>query len=511
MLKLLIVDDEALEREGLQFIISRAMPDECEFFHAAGARQAIELCDSVSPDIGFVDMKMPGMSGLDAIREIKRRHPEMRIVIITAYDDFDYAKEAIGLGVKEYLLKPAKRETIVDLLHKLRSEIEQQRMERERQLQSLDQISMLIPAAETELALYLMNGHLPAFMPDPLFELLAPRFRSGYAVTCVLPFHHELHDRRFRQKCVDRLVHVAKTANDTIAGPLIGNQISLFIWNNKEWTRGEYRKEATETAQRLIRRIKTEFKMEPVVGIGPLSFEFQQLQESYFLSLMAAISGGPAQFCFYDQTAEEAEKPEDRIASYRRLMESLENGDAETAMCALQFLHGLPENKQKQAIIELGALIDWRVYELGVGVETAELDAGLSNETLLHQLTMNIRNICRFVAEERTGKNAGRLVERAQKFIKENYMKELTLEQVAEEVNLNPYYFSKLFKQETGETFIDYVTGIRIDRAKKLMSDPRLSLKEVCFSVGYRDPAYFTRVFKKMVGVTPSEYRVIRR
>lgn len=86
-------------------------------------------------------------------------------------------------------------------------------------------------------------------------------------------------------------------------------------------------------------------------------------------------------------------------------------------------------------------------------------------------------------------------------------MKELSLEKAAREAGLSPYYFSRLFKRETGDTFIDYVTKIRIEKAKQLVRDPKRSMKEVCFEVGYRDPAYFTRVFKKMVGCTPSQYR----
>ncbi len=92
-------------------------------------------------------------------------------------------------------------------------------------------------------------------------------------------------------------------------------------------------------------------------------------------------------------------------------------------------------------------------------------------------------------------------------FIQEKFHEELSLEDVAEHVHLNPYYFSKVFKQQTGETFIDYVTRLRIERAKECIRDGQFSLKEVCYLVGYKDPNYFSRVFKKVTGVTPTEYR----
>jgi two-component system response regulator YesN len=99
------------------------------------------------------------------------------------------------------------------------------------------------------------------------------------------------------------------------------------------------------------------------------------------------------------------------------------------------------------------------------------------------------------------------VVDRAAVYIVERYQEELSLEEVAEHVHLNPHYFSKVFKQQTGETFIDYVTRLRIDKAKALILDGQFSLKEVCYMVGYKDPNYFSRVFKKVTGVTPTEYR----
>ena len=95
----------------------------------------------------------------------------------------------------------------------------------------------------------------------------------------------------------------------------------------------------------------------------------------------------------------------------------------------------------------------------------------------------------------------------AKRFIDSNFHRDITLEDVAKEVNLSTYYFSKLFKSEIGENFIDYLTHVRLDRAKELLENKNLSIKEICFTIGYADPNYFSRNFKKIVGVTPTEYR----
>ena len=99
------------------------------------------------------------------------------------------------------------------------------------------------------------------------------------------------------------------------------------------------------------------------------------------------------------------------------------------------------------------------------------------------------------------------IIVRAKEYISDNYNKDISLDSVSKYVDKSPYYFSKLFKDETGENFIDYLTNIRIEKAKHMLSDKEISIKEICIDVGYSDPNYFSRTFKKCIGITPSEYR----
>ena len=110
------------------------------------------------------------------------------------------------------------------------------------------------------------------------------------------------------------------------------------------------------------------------------------------------------------------------------------------------------------------------------------------------------------IREEREQRTSN-MIDKATAYIRERFHEDISLEDAADHVHLNPYYFSKVFKQQTGETFIDYVTRLRIEKAKALMAKQELSLKEVCYQVGYNDPNYFSRVFKKVTGMTPTEYR----
>ena len=117
-----------------------------------------------------------------------------------------------------------------------------------------------------------------------------------------------------------------------------------------------------------------------------------------------------------------------------------------------------------------------------------------------------ITQACRNITTKREEQTSG-LIFKAKTYIEENYSKDISLDDVSRIVDISPYYFSKLFKEETGENFIEYVTNRRIEKAKELLEHSSLNIKCICVDTGYSDPNYFSRIFKKQVGVTPTEYR----
>jgi two-component system response regulator YesN len=118
------------------------------------------------------------------------------------------------------------------------------------------------------------------------------------------------------------------------------------------------------------------------------------------------------------------------------------------------------------------------------------------------KIAQSTRNI-----STKADEKANRIIAKARAFIDRNFQRDLTLEEVSREVHVSPYYFSKLFKEQTGENFINYLTLRRIETAKQLLSDGRLNVKSVCTEIGYNDPNYFSRLFKRFEGITPTEYR----
>ncbi|OAB35957.1 response regulator [Paenibacillus glacialis] len=443
MYRILIADDEALEREGLEWIIQRMMPDTFQVIHADNGRTAIERAEEHRPHIVMMDVNMPGIQGLAAIREIKERLPDTKFVLVTAYDYFAYAKEALTLGVKEYLLKPAKREQIVTVLEELISEIKVEKQRRQDVLELKHKLSQLLPLVENELSLMFMVDQTLDTDAEQLSEWLDFPLAQGCAIVVAFPEHAH---SQSHQKIYDIIRSFAKTNESScIISSLIERHMAIFLGKESRIQEDLWREQTKRFGEKLAMLTERQLQYEVSIGIGTLGSGADGFRKSYFEAVFASTyDAHQGNVCHFDELKQAVVHPLSESESHSFTAESTHRSYVISA------LHHIREEREKQTLTVL---------------------------------------------------------DRAQGYIQERFTEDLSLEEVADFVHLNPHYFSKIFKQQTGSTFIDYVTNLRIDKAKILMSSDHLSLKEVCYKVGYNDPNYFSRVFKKVTGITASEFR----
>lgn len=442
MYRILIADDEALEREGLEWIIQRMMPDTFQIIHADNGRTAIERAEEHRPHIVMMDINMPGIQGLTAIREIKEKLPDTKFVLVTAYDYFAYAKEALTLGVKEYLLKPAKRDQVISVLEELVSELTLEKKRRMDELELRHKVSQLLPLVENELSLMFMVDQTLDTDAEQLSEWLDFPLHRGYAIVIAFPEH--IHQQN-KQKIYDTIRSFAKTNKSScIVSSLIERHMAIFIEKDPTIPEDLWKEESKRYGDKLAILTKKQLQYDVSIGIGTLNSGAEGFRKSYFEAVFAST---------YDE--------HHRTVCH---FEELKQGDIHST-----------ESESHSFISESGH----KSYVISA----------------LHQ-----------IREEREQQTIT-VLDRAQAYIQDRYTEDLSLEEVADFVHLNAHYFSKIFKQQTGSNFIDYVTKLRIDKAKSLMNSESLSLKEVCYKVGYNDPNYFSRVFKRVTGITASEFR----
>lgn len=420
MLRLLIADDEKYDRDSINGILSVGFTGQLEISEARNGREAIEISERLRPDIVIMDIKMPGINGLNAIHEIRKLLPGVYFIIITAYDYFDFAVEAVKNNVKEYVLKPFSK---TELLEKVKEAVNTVNAERERrrlEIENQEKLCNLMPVLENELSFSIINNSIYNIDYDTYMRYLNINFVN----TCAMVV--QIRESSGSPKSVEGSSEVIKFQIGEYIKEYIGRryraiasyrftkELVYFICLENYGNEDETRLKVTSLASDLKREIKRYFDISLRIGIGSFYSGLNVMHKSY----------------------------KEACAS---LEYKTENSDI---ICYMDIENDV-NDREKVALF---------------------------------------RNV--------------------EQYILDNLKEELDLEKVAAKFNLSSFYFSRTFKEVVGHNFSDYINIVRISRAKELLKNDRMSVKEICFSVGYSDPNYFSKVFKKYLGISPTEYKV---
>lgn len=527
MYRIMLADDEGIVLDSLRMIIEKKFADQCQIETAKTGRDVIELAERFRPDIAFMDIQMPGINGIEAIREIQKSNPSVEFIILSAYDKFDYAKEAINLGVMEYVNKPFSARVITEVLEKALKTIDSRRKKRSDDLRIKEKMETVTPIIE--------NGFIYAIMFQEHFmenvdnykQLLGMDADYGCMLALVVG-DDQLGSRmtnavgagvRTQMKYAG-IRELVKETWDCVVGSVISNKIPVFIPMSHMKLEYESRIEMIDAARGLTRKLKKMTDISFRIGIGSIR-KLNESMDSYeeALKALASSTGSVAHVddlpiqCRYDE-----EYP---IDLEKELFESLKSGKGEECeRAAGRYFDWMIQNYDEKnmsvrlKILEFVLFAEHEAYlNGGMTYHFSDRENYLpmvmnaeSNSELRSWFVERFGESCRNMTTKKE-EHENQLVVRAQNYIQENFQKDLSLDEVSRQMDLSPYYFSKLFKEETGSNFVEYVTALRIGKAKELLAQKDLSMKEICMSVGYSDPNYFSRIFKKNTGVTPTEYR----
>ncbi|MBO9600291.1 MAG: response regulator [Cohnella sp.] len=383
MYRLLIADDEALEREGLEWIVQRMLPDTFEIVHAENGRRAIELAEERRPNIVLMDVQMPGIHGLDALREIRKVLPDAKFVLVTAYDSFHYAQTALTLGVKEYIVKPASREQVASLLRRLADELDREKANRVHQLELQNKVSTLQPLVENELALILMMDQALDSSPEQLAEWLDFPLGSCRCLVVAFPGFDSPTDRK---SLYETIRHTAKSFGSCLVSSIVEHHLAVFLRKPPQAS-GDWKEESLRLARKLNDVAQAMIKGKPSIGIGSLQSGSDGLRQSYFEAIFSSTCSEP--------------------------------------ICVFEDL------KQDGKMALSGQMADrdgWQNYLM----------------TVLQRI--------RDIREEQTMT----VIDRAKQYIRQRFTEDISLEAAAESVHLNPFYFSKVFKKHVGLSPLQY-------------------------------------------------------
>ncbi|MDR1536598.1 MAG: response regulator [Clostridiales bacterium] len=421
MYTVLIADDERIVIDSLNYIINKNFGNEFEIISARSGREALLIAQSKKIDIAFIDISMPGINGIQAIERMKETDPDIIFVILTAFDKFDFAKTALQLGVAQYLLKPIKREQIIEIVSEMRKRVAKRNKSRIEELEIFERLEKANLMLETELVESVISPPAKPNELDKRMSILGVSAIRGFLLLI-----------EFDEPFLSR--NGMSIARSDVAG-------------------GEYY---------CVR--------EQIKAVGDC--------------LVGALSDG-------------------RLAAIRLLADDCGNElifpDAEAIKKRLA--------EHAKAFVKIGA------SNYINGIDKAA-EAYTSAVLALRFATAKTPVVCYDEIKHRRAEEGKMLdrcginqpIQQTIAYINRHYERKLTLNLLADMVGISPNYFSKLFKEEAGVSFIEYLTQVRMAKAKALLAEKKKSIKEISIETGYRDSAYFTRSFKKFTGVVPTDY-----
>ena len=501
--------------------------------------RALELVGEKKPHLLVTDIRMPGCSGIDLIRQAKEAQPDLHCIIISGYQEFEYARSALKYGVEDYLLKPVKKEELTNLLIRLRAKLgeeaqnESQRVKNDenRQVQflrSLRQAAMTALRSET--------GPAPAF-PDAgrineTYGLTFPAAGSFYAIL-VRPDIADASERADSSRILMR--HTLDIVRRNIAGISKAYAAAqtregvAAVLCSDPYDPAEVRHCMTRIRKEIEQHRDLFGEIRISISVGGRRKAMEELpgsmQEAIWLCADRIRTGGSGSIL--RDAGTEALQLQDHfrmdVGSRKALQEAAEQLDAEGFQKALRDSFGALRAPGSHS----GRMVqEWFEEAVRVSVYGIEQNAApdpsfaedlysrfwfcRTEDEALRLLEDQLGDRICSLRSQKTSMESRPITE-AKKYIRDHFDEPLRLEDVSDHVGFNATYFSTLFKKETGEGFTDYLAGVRMDRAKDLLIRDDLPVMDICEMVGYKDLKYFSRLFKKITGISPSDYRKLYR
>ena len=527
MYRVMLADDEGIVIDSLKFILEKNFTENFEIESAKTGRSVIELAETFRPDIAFMDIQMPGINGIDAMREIRKTNPKTVFIVLSAYDKFDYAKEAINLGVLEYINKPFDKDKIREVMTKAMTEVDKERQLRKEELDIKERFETITPIIENGLIQDLLSHEHFQENIDTYMSLLGIKEQFGYMMVIVSGKEQV---GNYMKGAVPASIKIQENFTEIrliiedyfkcVIGSVMGNKLPVLVPYEKEELSYSKRSEIVEQARMMSHKLDDRLGISFRIGIGSVR-PIRAVADSFSEALTCLVNT-TERVAHSDDVRAGCEYEDDYPTNYEKdLFAAVQAGDVRSAeMEATRFFDWMRNSSGgslsdiRLKVLEFVLRAESMAYGKGGHVyrfkDRSDYLPEICSIESLDQMALwfikHIETAVSMINSSNTDPSSD-VVSRAKEYIDSHYSQELSLEGMSRQTDISPYYFSKLFKNKTGVTFIDYLTNLRIDKAKELLADPSRSMKEICSEVGYSDPNYFSRIFKKVTGQTPTEYK----
>jgi two-component system response regulator YesN len=535
--KLMVVDDEYNIRDGIANAIPWADHNIEVAAQASNAMEAISKFEQFQPDIIITDIIMDDMTGLDMIEHLYRKNQNIKVIIISGYDDFEYAKRAIKLKAASYLLKPIVPDELTAIADNLVKDIADTNRIKEKLLSLEDELKQGRAYILEKFLNDLIYGRITdekELNRRAVFLGLRFDYPSYLCLSFSVDNYFELAGKKPEKDMQIIILGVKKVITEIFCKKNMvfvleenGSDITAVIGSSS--IKDSLMDEIHANIEKIKDMAKELFDITVTVGLGRVYDNILNIRRSYMEAGKAIeyrIVAGKDTVIDIEDIASISGKsyiyPKDKE---KQILNSISENDEEKIACYVDgfFKDLLSQNCLKRQIQAV-------VFQLIMGVSGKLIDMGMDQEEGIMEHNMRlydkidrletVEDIKTYMTREitrtandiflRRNGDVRNIIAKSQKYISDHFTdSSISLQTISEHIHLSPAYFSKLYKKETGDSYIDYVTKVRIDMAKKYLKETNMRISEVGASVGYLNSHYFSTLFKKYAGITPAEYRML--
>ena len=535
-IKVFLVEDEMVIRRGIKNSIDWEKEGYIFCGEASDGELAYPMIIKEKPDILITDIRMPFMDGLELCKLVKEELPNIKILILSGYDEFDYAKEAIRLGVTEYLLKPISSGKLLEALNGVSESIRREKEDKDLVRKYMEEMRENTEHEKQKFFEQMIAGNLS--MADALETGKKYEMNLSAGMYNLLLFRFTLGEENRKsgellgeaeyaiKKLTERLEYVFEFQRD------VEGWAFLLMADNEEQM-SERVKELSKDLEEIMKNYSTITYfggiVQPVARLRELEESFREAERAlaarFTMELNRIISVEDIRMAQNVDTLDDIEITSfGEIEKTRTMLEKFLNNGAEDEIDEFVdvYINELPEENLKSVLMRQYIIMDAYIVMMsfcekieGIEGEMQAQSEELKNSMKTIQTLEEIKNYIRMllkkiigVRDTISGRRYSDIIEIAKDQIRKTYMSdEISLNTIAAEVGMSPSYFSSIFSKEMGKTFVEYLTEIRMDRAKELLMCSSMKTSEIGYEVGYKDPHYFSYIFKKTQNCTPKEFR----
>lgn len=514
MYNILVTDDEQIVVDSLKFIIDKNFEGQVNVTTALSGTEALEIVTKQDIDIIFMDINMPGLNGLETVSCITKLKPETIIIMLSAFDRFQYAQEAMNLGAFKYITKPVNRNIVIQTIRSAMDYIDNKRGIKNADLELHKKLDLVSPMIESDFIFACIYNNENSFDLQAYLDY----FNISDSPWCFCCFEFPNINSENQHKIYLKIREITNETNHCLVSNFMMNRIVILYSVPKNISEEDAQNEINKLLTRFSFKISSGIRC----GVSRIQKDWRLLKVSYNESLSAlnkTLSIGGIIFSGNPNVTEDKTIDNSSSEFKKQLLIHLRHGDSSGVKSFLDLYSSqlisteTDLNKIKNIYFELIVTARNITMEINPNLSSNSFDNAFSvfstenDISMLKAFVQKILMECLSAIISVRTQADNPIIKKVCDYINDNLSKDISLEQMAEYANVSSFYLSKLFKEEKGVTFVNFLTDKRLEKARHLLKNTDLSIKEITSETGYNDQNYLSRLFKSKYGISPSEFR----